>query len=233
MSAWNCIRRLLTLAPPSTFSSVSSTPASRCIASSRSRDLIGHRLDGRPGDVGRGRAARDADDRAAGVGIPIRRAEPDERRHQVHAVRIGHAGGQALDVGRLFDDAQPVAQPLHDRAGDEHRAFQAVGDLAAESPADRGQQLVLRGDRLVPRVEQQEAAGAVGVLGAADVEAGLAERGRLLVAGTAGDGQSARRSIRRSFRRSTSLDGSTSGSMARGNVRGSSAARRPSRACGC
>ncbi len=40
----------------------------------------------------------------------------------------------------------------------------------------------------MPRVEQQEATRAVGILGAADVETALAEGGRLLVAGATGNG---------------------------------------------
>src|SRR6185295_11193229 len=84
--------------------------------------------------------------------------------------------------------ASSVAQPLHERPGDRDRALQAVdGVVVADLVADRGQQAVLRHDRLRARVEQQEVAGAVGVLRLADVEAGLPERRRLLVAEVAGD----------------------------------------------
>ena len=71
----------------------------------------------------------------------------------------------------------------------------------------------------MPGVEQQEAAGAVGVLGAARLEAGLAERGRLLIAGAAGNRDRPAEPLARQSRRSTSLDGRTSGSMARGMSR--------------
>ena len=62
-----------------------------------------------------------------------------------------------------------------------------TGRLVADLVADRGQQAVLAGHLLGAGVEQHEVAGAVGVLGLADLEAGLAERGRLLVAEDAGD----------------------------------------------
>ena len=81
-----------------------------------------------------------------------------------------------------------VAQPLHQRAGDGDGAFEAVhGRLAADLVAQSGQQAVLRLDGLGAGVHQHEAAGAIGVLGFARAEAGLAEEGRLLVAQVAGD----------------------------------------------
>ena len=46
----------------------------------------------------------------------------------------------------------------------------------------------MRGDRLLPRIEEREAARAVGGLDHAGLEAGLADGGRLLVAGDAEDG---------------------------------------------
>ena len=82
---------------------------------------------------------------------------------------------------------QPVAKPLHGRPGDEHRAFEAIGRLPADLPADRRQQAMLRSDRPRAGVQQQKAAGAVSVLGFADRETGLTESGRLLVAGAAAD----------------------------------------------
>ena len=135
----------------------------------------------------RGGAAGEADDRAAGSLVPIRGAQADEGRHEIDSARVGHRQGEVFDLGSRADHLEAVAEPLHDGAGDEDRAFQAIGQLAADPPADRGEQAVLRGDRFVARVQQQEAAGAVGVLRAARLEAGLAERGRLLVADQRGD----------------------------------------------
>ena len=100
-----------------------------------------------------------------------------------------HARGQRLDVGRVVDDAEAVAQPLHGRAGHEDRSLERVGDGAAgELPADGGEQTVDGLGRLGAHVHQHERAGAVGVLGHARLEAGLAEQRRLLVAGDAAHG---------------------------------------------
>ena len=99
----------------------------------------------------------------------------------------GTVAASGLHLGRAADRLQPVAQPLHHRARDEHRPFQAVRHLAAHHPADGGEQAVLGRARLAAGVQQQEAAGAVGVLRAARLEAGLAEGRRLLVAGRGRD----------------------------------------------
>ena len=127
------------------------------------------------------------DDRATRVLVPVRRAEADEGRHHVHALGVRHLVGKLLDIGRLGDDPQAVADPLHRGSGDEHRTLEGVDDLAVVAPGDRGEQPILRRDRLLARVDEHERAGAVGLLRHARLEAGLAERGRLLVPGVAGD----------------------------------------------
>ena len=68
----------------------------------------------------------------------------------------------------------------------------AYSSSPAELPGDRREQIVARFDGAVGRVHEHEAAGAVGVLGHAAREAGLAEQGRLLIAGDAGDLDSVR-----------------------------------------
>ena len=129
---------------------------------------------------------------------PSARPGRRRRRHHEHVVGVGDAGGQRLDLFRALDDAQPVAQPLHRRAGHEHAAFQHVRRFPGagragiwQAPAHGGQQVVGRAHRLVANVHQHEAAGAVGVLGHAGREAGLAEGSVLLVASHAGDGDGA------------------------------------------
>ena len=181
--------------------------------------LIGHRLQRRPGEMGGRRAASQADDRAAGVRVPIRRTQADERRHEIDAARIGRLGRQLLDLGRGADQAQPVAEPLHDRAGDEDRAFQAIGDLAADAPADRRQQAMPRRDRLLARCSSAGSSRcrrcswpcrARSRPGRTWPPAGRRPRQR---------SEPARRTTRRSFRRRLSLDDRTSGSIARGTPR--------------
>ena len=95
---------------------------------------------------------------------------------------------QGLDLGGGADQAHLVAHPLHQRAGDGDGALQGVDRLlVADLVADGGQQAVVRVDGLVAGVHQQEGAGAVGGLGLALGETGLAEQGGLLVAERGGD----------------------------------------------
>ncbi len=136
-----------------------------------------------PGDV-----PGEPDDRPPGVAAPVRREQPREGRHQVGAPVVGDRGGQGLHLGRGRDQAEVVAQPLHQRSGDGDRALERVdGRLVADPIAHRGQQPVVAGHLRRAGVEQEEVAGAVGVLPLPGEVAGLPERRRLLVAEHAGD----------------------------------------------
>ena len=143
----------------------------------------------------RGGAARQAEDRAARVRRPSaarrgRRRPARSRRRRCRARWRASASTSAADA----DDAQAVAQPLHDRAGDEDAAFERVVERAVRAARRRWSSRLLRdATGLRAGVQQQEAAGAVGVLGQPGREAGLAEERRLLVAGDAGDRNRARR----------------------------------------
>ena len=77
--------------------------------------LEGHRLDRGPGQVGPAGAAGDTDDRAPGVRVPLRAAEPGEGRNEEDAVGVGHDCGQRPDLGGVVDDPEPVAEPLDGR----------------------------------------------------------------------------------------------------------------------
>ena len=134
-------------------------------------------------------AARQADDRAARVGLPVRRAQAGEGRHEHHAAAVGHALGELLHLAAALDRLQAVAQPLHHRPADEDAAFEReLGRRRRLRGAGRDQ-AVRAG--LEPRagVHQHEAAGAVGVLRQPGLEARLAEQRALLVAGDATDRQ--------------------------------------------
>ena len=107
-----------------------------------------HAFQRRPRQLRPPRLAREAEDGAARLRVPPRRAEAGEARHQVHRLpRIGPRR-QLSRFRRRADDAEPVAQPLHRRAGHEDRALQRVAALAAELPGDRGEQPVARRNRL-------------------------------------------------------------------------------------
>ncbi len=86
------------------------------------------------------------------------------------------------------DDAEVVAQPLDQRAGDGDRTLEGVhGRLIADLVATVVSSPLSREHGLGAGVHKHEAAGTVGVLRHALLEAGLAEGGRLLVAEDAGD----------------------------------------------
>ena len=119
-------------------------PASFCIAVEHVGALERDRLERGARDVRRGGAAREAEDRAARVGVPVRRAEAGERRHEIDAAVVGHARGERLDLRGRADDPQAVAQPLHDGAADEHAALERVVGRAVALPRDGRQQVVAR-----------------------------------------------------------------------------------------
>ena len=77
----------------------------------------GRGSDRRPPPARRGRDARrsverQAENRPSRIGVPIGRAEADERRDQIDAVAVGDARRQAVGLGRVGDHAEPVAQPF-------------------------------------------------------------------------------------------------------------------------
>ena len=99
MSAWNCMSRSLWTMPPSTLSDVQGRRPSR--SSIASIDLAGlerRRLQRRAGDVARVDVAGQAGEHAAGVGLPVRREQARERRHDVQAAVVVDRLGQLLDL---------------------------------------------------------------------------------------------------------------------------------------
>ena len=84
-SAWSWQSRSLAAAPPSTRSDERRRHRLEHVA-----HLEGDRLQGGADDVRAGGAAGEADDQAAGVRVPVRGAEAGERRHEHHALAVGH-----------------------------------------------------------------------------------------------------------------------------------------------
>ena len=134
------------------------------------------------------RPAGQAQDGAPGVHVPVGRAQAGEGGHHINAGGILHLGGEVLGVRRFGDEVQLVPQPLDHRTAHENAALQSVLHLAVDAHRDGGEQAVLALVHPLAGVHQQEAAGAVGVLGLARLKAGLAEEGGLLVARDARDG---------------------------------------------
>ena len=150
--------------------------------------LVADGLERGLGQFGPRRAARQSEDGAARFGIPVGRAKAHEGRHEIDLLSAGRPpAGQFTGLIGCPHDLQPVAQPLHRCAGDEDRAFQRIGALAVELIGNGGQQPVLRRHGSGARVQQGEAAGAIGRLHHARLETGLADGCRLLVARHAAD----------------------------------------------
>ena len=142
-------------------------------------------------------------------GIPVRCAEPTKAGTSTRRPSRARSPASRSTSGDAGDGFQAVAHPLHGGAGDEYGAFEAVGGLARRPSSPPSSAAHASSDTAVgPRIEQQEAAGAVGVLGRTRLEAGLSEERRLLIAGHSGDGDpSAEQATRRSRRRPRSTPG--------------------------
>ena len=151
--------------------------------------LVGGGLQRGAADVALVDEARQPDDGAAGVGLPIGREEAGEGGHKIDAAAVGHLPGVVFDMLGEVKEVQVVAQPLHQGAGDRDRAFERVNrGFVAQLVRHGCQQAVFAWDSQGAGVEQHEAAGAVGVLRLADAETGLPDERRLLVAQVTADG---------------------------------------------
>ena len=75
-------------------------------------------------------------------------------------------------------------EPGNHGPSDKHGAFQTVGHFRADLPADGSEQIIPRTDGLRAGIHQQEATGAIRVLGHAGDETSLPKRRSLLIAGT-------------------------------------------------
>ena len=157
--------------------------------------LQGNRLQGGAGNVRRRGAARDAQQGATRMAIPVRRAQPGERRHQVDIAGVVDLLRQRLHFFGRSNQPQAVAQPLHGGAGNKNRALERVAGASCTwrcrraAPGDGGQQLVLAGDGRAAGVHQHETTGAIGVLRHAGCKTGLPEGGGLLIACHTGNRQ--------------------------------------------
>ena len=117
-SAWICIRWSLALAPPSA-SSRSAPP----IGVDDVGDLVGDRLDGGAGELGRAGAEGETADQADRGVVPPGRGQAAERRDEVHAVAAA-SRRPAGDV--LRGGAEQLGQPRDGRAAGADVALRAA-----------------------------------------------------------------------------------------------------------
>ena len=137
--------------------------------------------------MGGGGSAGKSADGSAGILVPVGRAHPSQRRHEIYSAVIRHRGGQGLDFGGTADDSEAIPQPLDHRSSHEDGPFEGVVDSVAYLPGYGGEELVLGEYGFGAGVHQQEASGAVGVLDRSRHGAHLPEESGLLVARYAGD----------------------------------------------
>ena len=172
------------------------------------------------------------DDRAARVRIPVGRAEPRERRHEVRRrPRRARSRRAPRSPGACAMIPSPSRSHWIAAPGDEDAALERVGGApAARCHATVVSRRLREAAGCVARVHEQEAAGAVGVLRHARAVAGLAEERGLLVAGDAGDRRGRRAGPRKRCARRSRSKSTTLGQHRARNAAGARAARRPSRA---
>ena len=144
MSAWICMHRSLAVTPPSTLSTSSVHAGVLLHRLDDVAALVADRLQRGPGQVRVGVEAGQPDDRAAGVGAPVRREQPGERRHEVDAAVVLDLRGPASR-----SRAAPLMMPSWSRSHCTAEPVTAIepssaytGRLVAELVADRGQQAV-------------------------------------------------------------------------------------------
>ncbi len=150
--------------------------------------LVGYGLKGGAHYVAAGGTAGESGYGAAGMGVPVGCPQACEGGHDIYAAVAFHRDGYILAVCGLGDHFEAVPEPLHGRAAGEDGAFQNVAGMVREACAEGGYQPVLACHRLVSRVHEEEASGAVCVLHVSWLQAELAEEGRLLVSRYAADG---------------------------------------------
>ena len=103
------------------------------------KGLIADGLERRPDDMRGGIAGQPKI--GAGLGVPVRGAEADERRDQIDPAMSG-PGRERLGLAGVADQLEAVAQPLDRGAGDEDAALERIGGPAAQPIGDGRQQAV-------------------------------------------------------------------------------------------
>ena len=100
-------------------------------------DLEGNGVDRGAGQMRGGVRALDIGHQAARSRVPIRRAEPDHRRHQNQSGGVGDGCGQRRGVFNRMRKAEKFAHPLHRRAAHGDVAFERKVRAARRSTTRR------------------------------------------------------------------------------------------------
>ena len=143
--------------------------------------LIANSLQRRARKLGRARVACKPEQRTARICVPPWGAQSDKSGDQIHFFRRSRLGSKHIHVGCGRDHLERVPQPLHRGTSDKDRAFQRIGARATQLVRNRREQPIVRGHRLLARVEEEEAPGTIGRLHHPWGEAALSDSCRLLV----------------------------------------------------
>ena len=106
--------------------------------------LEGDAFERRAGDVAARGAAGDADDGAARVRVPVRRAQAGERRHEIHAAVVGHRCRQRFDFGGGADEPRPSRSHCTTAPPMKTLPSSAYSVCVANLPGDGGEQPIAR-----------------------------------------------------------------------------------------
>src|SRR5207302_1448861 len=128
--------------------------------------------------------------------LPVRGVQPRKRRHEIHASIVLDGPRKCFDFRARADQAEVVAQPLHQRARDRNAALQCVMcRLAAKPEGNRREQTTFGLNGPLASVHQEKASSAISILCFTGTKAGLPDERSLLIAQNARDRYSAERSF--------------------------------------
>ena len=114
--------------------------------------------------------------------IPVRSTEPRESRHQINPSTVAYPVGKFLNLGRGFDNAKSVSQPLDRRPAHEDAPLERVLQRTlSDLPGNGGQQTIRAGNRILSRELKEKATRPIGAFDQAGLGAKLPEESRLLV----------------------------------------------------
>src|ERR1700750_1625026 len=128
------------------------------------------------------RAAAQTDKQAAGMCIPVRRAEADESGYKDDTIGVSYRLGKRFHFRRCANQLQIVAQPLHNSAADKNASFKGVFKPAIEATYQCRDEAVVGRDKFVADVLKKKTSCAVSVFRIAWIEAQLPEECGLLIA---------------------------------------------------
>src|SRR5262249_40171585 len=142
--------------------------------------LVGDGFEGGASEMRACRTTCDAGDEPPRPRVPVRGAEPRQRRNEEHAFARGDLFRELLYLRGGLDETQAIAQPPDRRARDERAALERVDDLAPNLPPNGGQEPGATLDYLRTGVHDDERSGPVGAFHVPDLKARLPEEGGLL-----------------------------------------------------